>query len=221
MPSATSQFLVSHLRGPQALCSPPSICLPFTWLTLTHLVSLDPLPWEALLVRYITGVWSHHIPPHEGRGHSAHSPQPKGWGNLLGGHLKAAGQDSKAREETVVRSRVSEQTSVGWTFPESRAPLKARSVKDPPAMQFDSWVGKIRWRRDRLPTPVFLGFPGGSADKESTCNAEDLGSIPGLGRSPGEGKGYPLQDSGLENGIVFHCIPLYSPWGRKESDATE
>ena len=43
------------------------------------------------------------------------------------------------------------------------------------------------------------GFPGGSAGKESTCNAGDLDSIPGLGRSPGEGKGYPLQYSGLEN----------------------
>ena len=44
-----------------------------------------------------------------------------------------------------------------------------------------------------------LGFPGGSAGKESACNAGDLGSIPGLGRYPGEGKGYPLQYSGLEN----------------------
>ena len=44
----------------------------------------------------------------------------------------------------------------------------------------------------------YSGFPCGSADKESTCNAGDLGSIPGLGRSPGEGKGYPLQYSGLE-----------------------
>ena len=42
-----------------------------------------------------------------------------------------------------------------------------------------------------------VGFPGGSAGKESTCNAGDQGSIPGLGRSPGEGKGYPLQDSAL------------------------
>ena len=44
-----------------------------------------------------------------------------------------------------------------------------------------------------------LGFPDSSAGKESSCNAGDLGSIPGLGRSPGEGKGYPLQYSGLEN----------------------
>ena len=46
---------------------------------------------------------------------------------------------------------------------------------------FDSWVRKIPWKRDRLPTPVFLGFPCGSAGKESACNAIDLGSIPGLG----------------------------------------
>ena len=46
-----------------------------------------------------------------------------------------------------------------------------------------------------------LGFPGGSAGKEFTCNARDLGSIPELGRSPGEGIGYPLQYSGLENSI--------------------
>ena len=45
------------------------------------------------------------------------------------------------------------------------------------------------------------GFPCGSAGKEIICNARDLGSIPGLGRSPGEGKGYPLQYSGLENSM--------------------
>ena len=57
----------------------------------------------------------------------------------------------------------------------------------------NSWVWKMRWRRDRLPTPVFLGFPGGSAGKESACNAGDLGSILGLGRSPGGRHGNPLQ----------------------------
>ena len=46
-----------------------------------------------------------------------------------------------------------------------------------------------------------MGFPGGSAGKEPTCNARDLGSIPGLGRFSGEGKGYPLQYSGLENSM--------------------
>ena len=48
------------------------------------------------------------------------------------------------------------------------------------------------------------GFPGGSAGKESACNEGDLGSIPGLGRSPGEEKRYPLQYSGLE--ISMDCI---------------
>ena len=62
----------------------------------------------------------------------------------------------------------------------------------------------IRWRKDRLPTPVFLDFPCGSTGKESACNVGDLGSIPRLGRSTGEGKGYPLQYSGLENSI--DCI---------------
>ena len=52
-----------------------------------------------------------------------------------------------------------------------------------------------------LPNPVFLFFPCGSAGKESTCNVGDLGSIPGLGRSLGEGEGYPLQYSGLENSM--------------------
>ena len=67
---------------------------------------------------------------------------------------------------------------------------------------FDSWVRKIHWRRDRLPTPVFLGFPCGSAGKESTHNAGDLGSIPGLGRYS--------WNHGLD-----------SPWDREESDTTE
>ena len=61
-----------------------------------------------------------------------------------------------------------------------------------------------------------LGFPGGSAGKESACNAEDLGSIPGLGRCPGEGTSYPLQYFGLEN-----SMDMDSTWGPKESNMTE
>ena len=67
----------------------------------------------------------------------------------------------------------------------------------------------LKW--GRLPTPVFLGFPGGSAGKESTCNAGDLGWIPGLGRS-GEGK---ATHSSIPE---FHG--LYCPWGCKEWDTT-
>ena len=59
-------------------------------------------------------------------------------------------------------------------------------------------VGKIRWRGARLPTPVFLGFPCGSAGKESACNAGDLGSIPGVGRSPGEGKGSSILENSMD-----------------------
>ena len=66
-------------------------------------------------------------------------------------------------------------------------------------MQFDSWVRKFPCRRDRLPTPLFLGFPGGSEGKESASNVGDLGLIPGFGRSPGRGHGNPLQYSCLEN----------------------
>ena len=59
------------------------------------------------------------------------------------------------------------------------------------------------------------GFPGGSAGKESASSVGDLGSMPGLGRSPGEGNGYPIQHSGLENSMdsTVH--------GVTESDITE
>ena len=84
------------------------------------------------------------------------------------------------------------------------ASLIAQLVKNPPAMRETPVWFLGRKRRDRLPTPVFLGFPCGSVGEESTCNEGDLGSIPGLERSPGEEKGYPLQYSGLEN--PMDCI---------------
>ena len=59
---------------------------------------------------------------------------------------------------------------------------------------------------------VLMGFPGGSAGKESACNAGDLVSIPGLGRSPGEGKGYPLQDSGLEKSMDYRVHGVTKSW---------
>ena len=75
------------------------------------------------------------------------------------------------------------------------------------------WAKMIHWRRNRLPTPVFLGFPCGSDGKESTCNVEDLGSIPGLGRSLGEGKGYPVQYSGLEISMdIVHGVTESWMW---------
>ena len=60
-----------------------------------------------------------------------------------------------------------------------------------------------------------MGFPYGSSGKESTCNVGDLGLIPGLGRSPGEGKGYPsLQYSGVENSLDYAVHGVAKSWTR-------
>ena len=94
---------------------------------------------------------------------------------------------------------------------------KSPALQNPSAMQdtpVQFLVGKIRWRRDRLLTPIFLGFPCGSAGKESACNVGDLGSIPGLGRSPGEGKGYPPWYSGLENSMDCIVHGVAKSWTR-------
>ena len=72
--------------------------------------------------------------------------------------------------------------------------------------------------RDRLPTPVLMGFSGGSGSKESACNAGDLGSITGLGRYPGGGHVNPLQYSCQENPHGQRRLVGYSQWGHKESD---
>ena len=66
-----------------------------------------------------------------------------------------------------------------------------------------------------------MGFPCGSDGKECACNAEDLGSISGLGRSPGEGDGNPFQYSCLKNPHGQRSLVSYSPWGLKELEATE
>ena len=66
-----------------------------------------------------------------------------------------------------------------------------------------------------LSNVIFRGFPDSSVDKESTCKTGNPGSIPGSGRSTGEGKGYSLQYSVLEN--FMNC----GAWGHKELDITE
>ena len=66
-----------------------------------------------------------------------------------------------------------------------------------------------------------MGFPGGSDGKESAGNSGDLGSVPGLERSPGGGNGNPLQCSCLENLHGQRSLAGYSPGGRKEPDMTE
>ena len=91
-------------------------------------------------------------------------------------------------------------------------------VKNPPAMQ-ETWVRENLLEKGKATHFSILGllFPGGSVGRESAHNAGNLGSIPGLGRSPGEGKGHPFQYSGLENSMdcTVHGVT------RKESDTTE
>ena len=85
-----------------------------------------------------------------------------------------------------------------------------------PALLFSS----VKWGVWHLP-PRTMGFHGGWEDKEFGWNVGDLGSISGLGRSPREGNGNPLQYSGLENSMDRGALAGYSPWGCKESDMTE
>ena len=68
---------------------------------------------------------------------------------------------------------------------------------------------------------VSVGFPGGSDGNKSACNAGDPGSIPGLGRSPGEGNGNPLQYSCLENSMGRGAWQAAVHVGRQESDRTK
>ena len=80
-------------------------------------------------------------------------------------------------------------------------------------------IHKICWTRNRLPIPVFLGASLVIASKESACNARDLGLIPGLRWSSGEGKGYPLQfNDGIEFLVwmylnLFKCFPMDQHFG--------
>ena len=97
-----------------------------------------------------------------------------------------------------IRNNLREAEIKGSSLNNTRASVVAQLVKNPPAM----WEAPVPflgqedpWRKERLPTSVFMGFPGGSDGKGSAHSEEDLGSIPGWGRSPGGGRGNPLQCS--------------------------
>ena len=81
----------------------------------------------------------------------------------------------------------------------------------------ESDTTEVTWHQQQQQSTT-KGFPGDSDGKECTCNAGDLGTIPGLGRSPG---GNPLQYSCLENPQEQRSLAGYSPWGCKELDTTE
>ena len=95
------------------------------------------------------------------------------------------------------------------------ASLIAQLVKNPPAMQ-ETPVrflgGEDPLKKGSATHSSILGLPCGSAGKESTCNVRDLDTIPGLGTSPGEGKGYPLQYSGLENSMDCIAHGVTNSW---------
>ena len=91
---------------------------------------------------------------------------------------------------------------------------------NPGLLPWETWV-QFLGREDFLekgwqPTPVFLGFPGGSDSKESTCNVGDMDLIPGLGSSPGEQIGYPLQYSwaSLVAQMVKNLPAMWETWVR-------
>jgi len=75
-----------------------------------------------------------------------------------------------------------------------------------------TFVGKLMSLLFNMLSRLVMDFPGGSDSKASVYDVGDLGSIPVLGRSPGEGNGNPLQ---------YYCLVGYSPWGHKELDMTE
>ena len=95
-----------------------------------------------------------------------------------------------------------------------------KNAGDSRRLGFDSWAGKLPWGRKWQPTPVFMGFAGGSDGKKSARNAGALGVIPGMERSPGGGQGNPLQYSCLKNPHGQRNL-VASPWGRKEAHTTE
>ena len=105
--------------------------------------------------------------------------------------------------------------------------FKSRGLIDITCVFLTLATGSSSLERPIFPPHIFrslvegLGFPGGSDGKESACNAGDLDSIPGLGRSPGRGYGNPLQYSCLENPQGQRSLAGYSVSDRKESGRTE
>ena len=124
-------------------------------------------------------------------------------------------------EDPLEKGMATHSSILAWRIPWTEEPSGLPSMVSQRVGHGDSWVGKFPWRSGRLPTPVFLGFPGGSDGKESACNAGDLDSIPGLGRSPGGGHGNPLQYSCLENPMDRESWRATVHGVHKETDTTE
>ena len=113
-------------------------------------------------------------------------------------------------EDPLEKEMAAHSSILAWKIPWMEEPGRLLSVGSQRVGH--DWVTSFHFTS---PIPGFLGFPCGSAGKESACNVGDLGSIPELGRGPGEGKGYLLHYSGLENSkdcivAFFHRISCNS-----------
>ena len=121
-------------------------------------------------------------------------PRPHGWGM----------RESPVRQSLYL---FTQSFWVGIIFLRCWSPIKQ-------VENWALWAPKESNGQHKSKTFGTLGFPGGSAGKESTCNVGDLGLIPGLGRSAGEGNGYPLQYSGLENSMDCIVHGVTKSWTR-------
>ena len=128
-----------------------------------------------------------------------------GWRSLVG-------YSPWGREESDMTERLHFHFSLSCIGEGNGSPLQGSCLENP--RDGGAWwaavygVAQSRTRLKRLSSSSSEGSSGGSDIKESACTAGGLGSIPGWGRSPGEGKGYPLQYSGLENSMdcIVHGI---------------
>ena len=110
-------------------------------------------------------------------------------------------------EDPLGKEMATHSSILAWRIPWTEEPGRLRSMGLQRVGHY--WATSLSLLRSSL-----KGFPGGSAGKESACNAGDLGSVPGLERSPGEGKHYPLQYSGLENSMdwTVHGVARSQIW---------
>ena len=112
-----------------------------------------------------------------------------------------------------------------WGVPGSSAGRESSCNAGDPGLGrstgFNSWVGKICWRRDRLPTPVFLGFPGGSDGKKTHLQCRRPGINPWVEKIPWTTAWKPTPVFLPGESPWTESLVGYSPWGPKESDMTE